>query len=161
MVVKEMQRALVPHTLTKRPEPRKPTKPSLGASQGHLSSSASPSAIKAAAKSAALQLARQIAAEESDEELAPENYFSLEDGAKPLPTSGLLPAPPGMQRGTFQSDAPLDFSANQEGAWGGQQLGVYQQPSAEPQVRRKFGSMDTLHNQKWTRLWNISFQNEH
>ncbi|KAM9414815.1 proline-rich protein PRCC isoform 2-T2 [Salvelinus alpinus] len=145
MVVKEMQRALVPHTLTKRPEPKKPTKPSLVASQGHLSSSASPSAIKAAAKSAALQLARQIAAEESDEELAPENYFSLEDSAKPLPavvpslnpepvpTSGLLPAPPGMQRGTFQSDAPLEFGANQEGAWGGQQLGVYQQPSAEPQ----------------------------
>uniref|UniRef100_A0A4W5NDF8 Proline rich mitotic checkpoint control factor n=1 Tax=Hucho hucho TaxID=62062 RepID=A0A4W5NDF8_9TELE len=151
MVVKEMQRALVPHTLTKRPEPKKPTKPSLGASQGHLSSSASPSAIKAAAKSAALQLARQIAAEESDEELPPENYFSLEDSAKPLPavvpslnpepvpTSGLLPAPPGMQRSTFQSDAPLDFGGNQEGAWGGQQLGVYQQPSAEPQFMRLQG----------------------
>ncbi|XP_029514217.2 proline-rich protein PRCC-like [Oncorhynchus nerka] len=145
VVVKEMQRALVPHTLTKRPEPKKTTKPSLGSSQGHASASASPSAIKAAAKSAALQLARQIAAEESDEELAPENYFSLGESSKPLPavipslnpepvpTSGLLPAPASIQRGTFQSDAPLDFSANQEGAWGGQQLGAYQQPSAEPQ----------------------------
>uniref|UniRef100_A0AAZ3RPT6 Proline rich mitotic checkpoint control factor n=1 Tax=Oncorhynchus tshawytscha TaxID=74940 RepID=A0AAZ3RPT6_ONCTS len=145
VVVKEMQRALVPHTLTKRPEPKKTTKPSLGSSQGHASASASPSAIKAAAKSAALQLARQIAAEESDEELAPENYFSLGESSKPLPavipslnpepvpTSGLLPAPASIQRGTFQSDAPLDFSANQEGAWEGQQLGAYQQPSAEPQ----------------------------
>jgi hypothetical protein len=149
VVVKEMQRALVPHTLTKRPEPKKTTKPSLGSSQGHASASASPSAIKAAAKSAALQLARQIAAEESDEELAPENYFSLGESSKPLPavipslnpepvpTPGLLPAPASIQRGTFQSDAPLDFSANQEGAWGGQQLGAYQQPSAEPQVLRK------------------------
>ncbi|CAB1320853.1 unnamed protein product [Coregonus sp. 'balchen'] len=145
MVVKEMQRALVPHTLTKRPESKKPTKPSLGSSQGHPSASASPSAIKAAAKSAALQLARQIAAEESDEELAPDNYFSLGESSKPLPTvipslnpepvptSGLLPAPPSIQRGTFQSDAPLDFGVNQDGAWGGQQLGVYQQPLAEPQ----------------------------
>ncbi|XP_010872039.4 proline-rich protein PRCC [Esox lucius] len=146
MVVKEMQRSLVPHTLTKRMDPKKPTKPSLGASQGLTSSSASPSAIKAAAKSAALQLARQIAAEdESDEELTPENYFSLGESSQlippivpslnpdPVPTSGLLPAPTGMVCGAFQSDAPLDFGANQEGAWGGQQLGAYQQPSAESQ----------------------------
>ncbi|KAJ8000258.1 hypothetical protein DPEC_G00202970 [Dallia pectoralis] len=147
MVIKEMQRSLVPHTLTKRTDPKKSTKHSLGASQGLPSSSASPSAIKAAAKSAALQVARQIAAEdESDEELTPENYFSLGDSSPqpvpsmvpslnldPVPATGLLPAPTDMVCGTFQSDAPLDFGANQDGTWGGQQLGAYPQPSAEPQ----------------------------
>ncbi|KAL0962238.1 hypothetical protein UPYG_G00337500 [Umbra pygmaea] len=146
MLVKEMQRSLVPHTLTKRLDPKKPTKPNLGAPQGLPSSSASPTAIKAAAKSAALQVARQIAAEEeSDEELAPENYFSLGDSSnlslpvvpslnlEAAPTAGLLPAPTGIECGTFQSDAPLEFGTNQEGAWGGQQMGAYQQPSAEPE----------------------------
>ncbi|XP_064201473.1 proline-rich protein PRCC isoform X2 [Anguilla rostrata] len=134
LVVKETQRLLVPHTLTKRPqEPRAPARPASGAAQP-LGASASPSAIKAAAKSAALQLARQIAQEDegSDEELAPENYFSLSESsqAPPVlpapdpdpPAAATLPLPPGTEP-PFQSDAPLEFSSapqnfpGSSGAW--------------------------------------------
>ncbi|KAJ8335245.1 hypothetical protein SKAU_G00408840 [Synaphobranchus kaupii] len=86
LAVKETQRILVPHTLTKRPqEPRAPPARPAGGGNPSLGACASPSAIKAAAKSAALQLARQIAQEDegSDEELAPENYFSLSDSSQP------------------------------------------------------------------------------
>ncbi|XP_062302223.1 proline-rich protein PRCC [Osmerus eperlanus] len=153
MTIKETGRSLVPHTLTKRPDPKasKPTKPSV---TGLSSSSASPSAIKAAAKSAALQLARQMAADdqESDEELSPENYFSLGDSSLPLPAvdpsldpepgapSALLPNPVAVETGSFQSDAPLEFGLGGEEAsgsvWVGQQHAPlhpqYLEPSVEP-----------------------------
>lgn len=79
-----MDRALIPHTLTKRQEPKGPKsgKPA----QGLFDSSASPSAIKAAAKSAALQVARQIATDDQDEEdISPQNYFSLGESPQRLP----------------------------------------------------------------------------
>ncbi|XP_062865335.1 proline-rich protein PRCC [Trichomycterus rosablanca] len=133
--VKETQRPLVPHTLTKRPAPAAPSKVTKPAS----GSSASPSAIKAAAKSAALQLARQITADEdgSDDDLAPENYFSLPESSS-APTVGAqypdprayassLPPPTGAE------DAPLDFKANAESlpqpAW----VGVDYQPQQDQQ----------------------------
>lgn len=142
LTVKELDRLLIPHALTKRQEPKGP-KPGTPA-QGLLGSSASPSAIKAAAKSAALQLARQIATDDQDEEdITPQNYFSLGESSQPLtavvpsldPESGapaeLLPFPPADEPG--QSDAPLDFGGNQEGAgaWGGQ-YPPYEQPMAGP-----------------------------
>ncbi|XP_029920276.1 proline-rich protein PRCC [Myripristis murdjan] len=145
LTVKETQRPLIPHTLTKRPEPKGP-KPGTPA-QGLLGSSASPSAIKAAAKSAALQLARQIATDDQDaeEDVAPENYFSLGESSQPLPAvvpsldpepgapSDLLSFVPGDESG--QSDAPLDFGSNHEGVstWGVQNP-QYQQPIAGPEA---------------------------
>ncbi|XP_054461754.1 proline-rich protein PRCC [Anoplopoma fimbria] len=138
--MKEIDRPLIPHTLTKRQEPKgpKPGKPA----QGLLGSSASPSAIKAAAKSAALQLARQIAADDQDneEDITPQNYFSLES-SQPLPTvvPSLDPEPgahaeplslaPGDEPG--QSDAPLDFGG--AGPWGGQ-YPQSQQPMGGPEA---------------------------
>lgn len=141
-----MDRPLIPHALTKRQEPKGP-KPGTPA-QG-LGSSASPSAIKAAAKSAALQLARQIATDDQDneEDITPQNYFSLGESSPPLPAvvpsldpepgppAEPLPLPlplaPADEPG--QSDAPLDFGGNQEGAgaWGGQ-FPQYQQPMPGP-----------------------------
>ncbi|XP_067282126.1 proline-rich protein PRCC [Pseudorasbora parva] len=121
LVVKEMQRPLVPHTLTKRPQADKPKVPA-AKSQGLSGTSPSPSAIKAAAKSAAMQLARQMAADEdgSDDEVAPENYFSLpESSAEPVmslkPDSLYIPSlhpPPAVE------DAPLDFSSNADSSVG-------------------------------------------
>lgn len=160
MTVKEINRPLVPHTLTKRVESKGP-KPVTPA-QSHLGSSASPSAIKAAAKSAALQLARQIATDDQDnddDDVAPENYFSLGDSSQSLPAvvpspdpepaapASLLPLVPGPD--SSQSNAPLDFGGNQEGAssgtWGYQQTvgpsaysqgyyndPYYQDPDEEP-----------------------------
>lgn len=147
MSVKSIDRFLIPHTLTKRQEPKgqKPGKPA----QGLLGSSASPSAIKAAAKSAALQVARQIATDDQDneEDITPQNYFSLGESSPPLPavvpsldpepgaTAEPLALAPADEPG--QSDAPLDFGGNQEGPgpWGGQY--PYQQamegPEAPPQ----------------------------
>ncbi|KAF3833992.1 hypothetical protein F7725_025196 [Dissostichus mawsoni] len=125
---------LIPHTLTKRQPPKGP-KPGTPA-QALLGSSASPSAIKAAAKSAALQMARQIATDDQDneEDISPQNYFSLAESSQPLPAvipsldpepgapaEPLAPAPaPADEPG--QSDAPLDFGAGGEGAgpWGAQ-----------------------------------------
>lgn len=130
---------LIPHALTKRQEPKGP-KPGAPA-QGLLGSSASPSAIKAAAKSAALQLARQIATDDQDNEddISPQNYFSLGESSQPLPAvvpsldpepgapADPLPLAPADEPG--QSDAPLDFGGSHEGAgaWGGQ-YPQYQQP---------------------------------
>uniref|UniRef100_A0A673IVU1 Proline rich mitotic checkpoint control factor n=1 Tax=Sinocyclocheilus rhinocerous TaxID=307959 RepID=A0A673IVU1_9TELE len=113
LVVKETKRPLLPHTLTKRPGSDKP-KATPAKSQGLSGTSPSPSAIKAAAKSAAMQLAKQMAADEegSDDELTPENYFSLpESSAQPVMSQNLhsqqyvpsLHPPPGVE------DAPLDF----------------------------------------------------
>ena len=131
MSVKAMNRPLIPYTLTKSAEP-KALKPAALAKG--FSSSASPSAIKAAAKSAALQLARQIASEDHDEEdVAPENYFSLGESTVSLPVAA-APIPDLESRAHMvtrpfmpsvdedgQSDAPLDFGSGQEGpeAWSG------------------------------------------
>ncbi|XP_048848508.1 proline-rich protein PRCC [Brienomyrus brachyistius] len=141
LVLKETQRPLVPHTLTKRPQESRTPARSLGATPAP-GASASPSAIKAAAKSAAMQLARQMAQEEdgSDEEVAPENYFSLQDSVEPPPatpvsdpepsTASVLPPPPGMEA-PFQSDAPLDFGSAPQGCtrpsstWDGQEMDSY------------------------------------
>lgn len=141
--MKETDRPLIPHTLTKRQEPKAP-KPGTPA-QILLGSSASPSAIKAAAKSAALQLARQIATDDQEEEdITPQNYFSLGESSEPAPAvvPSIDPEPaapvdpvsfvPADEPG--QSDAPLDFGVNREGAgaWGSQ-YPQYQQPTAGPE----------------------------
>ena len=144
MSVKAMNRPLIPYTLTKSAEP-KALKPAALA-KGLLSSSASPSAIKAAAKSAALQLARQIAAEDYDEEdVAPENYFSLGESTVSLPVAAApipdlesrapmvtLPFLPSVDE-DGQSDAPLDFGSGQEGpaAWSSHPP-EYPQPLTDP-----------------------------
>ncbi|KAF1381715.1 hypothetical protein PFLUV_G00156880 [Perca fluviatilis] len=144
---KEIDRPLIPYTLTKRQEPKGP-KPGTPA-QGLLGSSASPSAIKAAAKSAALQLARQIATDDQDneEEITPQNYFSLGESSQPLPAvipildpepsapaEPLAPAPADADE-PGQSDAPLDFGGSHEGAgaWGGQ-YPQFEQPMAGPEA---------------------------
>uniref|UniRef100_A0A3Q4BR02 Uncharacterized protein n=1 Tax=Mola mola TaxID=94237 RepID=A0A3Q4BR02_MOLML len=145
LIVKEIDRPLIPHSLTKRQDP-KGSKPGTH-SQGLVGSSASPSAIKAAAKSAALQVARQIATDDQDneEDITPQNYFSLGDSPQHLPAivpsldsepaapAELLPFSPAD--GPGQSDAPLDFGGNHEGAvaWGGQ-YPQYQQPMAGPEA---------------------------
>ncbi|XP_043838053.1 LOW QUALITY PROTEIN: proline-rich protein PRCC-like [Dromiciops gliroides] len=91
---------------------------------GASTTTPSPSAIKAAAKSAALQVTKGIKQEEddSDEEVAPENFFSLSDKAEPPvaePSPSLVPAaseepPPGTEpESVFQDDganAPLEFN---------------------------------------------------
>uniref|UniRef100_A0A1A8DPZ5 Papillary renal cell carcinoma (Translocation-associated) n=1 Tax=Nothobranchius kadleci TaxID=1051664 RepID=A0A1A8DPZ5_NOTKA len=145
LTVKEKDRPLVPHTLTKRQElkgPKAPGAPALGL----IASSASPSAIKAAAKSAALQVARQIATDEQDnEDITPQNYFSLEESSRPL--SSVVPSidpepvapaetlPYSATDELGQSDAPLDFGEGHEGvgAWAGQ-YDQYQQPMAGPEA---------------------------
>lgn len=143
--MKEVERPLIPHALTKRQDPKgaKPGTPN----QGILGSSASPSAIKAAAKSAALQMARQIATDDQDneEDITPQNYFSLGESSQPLtavipiadsvPVAPAEPLPFSPADGPGQSDAPLDFGGNPEGAgaWGGQ-YPQYQQPMAGPEA---------------------------
>ncbi|XP_068188887.1 proline-rich protein PRCC [Antennarius striatus] len=143
LTVKEVDRPLIPHTLTKRQEPKGP-KPGAHA-PGLLGSSASPSAIKAAAKSAALQLARQIASDDQDneEDITPQNYFSLGESSQPAVIPSLDPEPPAPANllpfsptdEPGQSDAPLDFGGTQEGAgaWGGQYQ-QYEQPVAGPEA---------------------------
>lgn len=142
LTLKEVDRPLIPHTLTKRQDP-KGTKPGT-ASQSLVGSSPSPSAIKAAAKSAALQLARQIADQDNEEEMTPQNYFSLGESAQPLipdvPSTDIEPRAPAEHQPfpssdePGQSDAPLDFGGNVDGggAWGGQ-YPEYQQPMAGPE----------------------------
>ncbi|KAM9494729.1 proline-rich protein PRCC [Clarias gariepinus] len=143
--VKEMHRPLVPHTLTKRPTPAAQAKGTKSASQGMSGASPSPSAIKAAAKSASLQFARQIAADEdgSDDELAPENYFSLsESSSEPTAATPVFPEPqlyaPVLQPPPPSAeDAPLDFGSGAESqprpVWGAHeyQASEYQKPSAQ------------------------------
>ncbi|CAB1443383.1 unnamed protein product [Pleuronectes platessa] len=141
---KEIARSLIPYTLTKRQEPKGP-KPGMPA-KGLLSSSASPSAIKAAAKSAALQVTRQINTDDQDEEdITPQNYFSLNESSPPPPAviPSLDPEPvapaeplvisPADEPG--QSDAPLDFGGGPEGAgaWGGPNQPPLTGPGACPQ----------------------------
>ncbi|XP_047696193.1 proline-rich protein PRCC isoform X2 [Prionailurus viverrinus] len=132
--VKETGRLPLPHASSRKPadgsSDAKPsrqaskTKPSsLASVVGTTTTTPSPSAIKAAAKSAALQVTKQITQEEddSDEEVAPENFFSLPDKAEPPgvePYPYPLPAvpeelPPGTEpEPAFQDDAanaPLEF----------------------------------------------------
>lgn len=146
ITVKETDRPLIPHTLTKRPEPKAPK---LGApAQGLIGSSASPSAIKAAAKSAALQVAKQIAADDlnNEDDITPQNYFSLEDSPQPLPAvvPGVDPEPAAPAEPCpyvaadepGQSNAPLDFGGNQEEVSGWDaQYNEYPQPMAGPEAR--------------------------
>lgn len=134
LTVKETNRLLLPHAFSRKPsDGSSDTKPSRLASKtkpsslapvvGTTTTTPSPSAIKAAAKSAALQVTKQITQEEddSDEEVAPENFFSLPDKAEPpgvepypypVPT---IPEelPPGTEpEPAFQDDAanaPLEF----------------------------------------------------
>ncbi|XP_028316849.1 proline-rich protein PRCC [Gouania willdenowi] len=144
LTVKAKDRPLIPHTLTKRQEPKVP-KP-VAAVKGLIGSSASPSAIKAAAKSAALQVARQITTDDQDEaDISPQNYFSLCESSRSSselipnfdpetsPSTDPLPFPAPEEPG--QSDAPLDFGGNQEGvgAWGGQYQQHIPGPEDNPQ----------------------------
>ncbi|XP_024863478.1 proline-rich protein PRCC [Kryptolebias marmoratus] len=145
LTVKETDRPLIPHTLTKRQEAKAPKPPGAPA-QGLIGSSASPSAIKAAAKSAAMQVARQIATDEQDneEDITPQNYFSLEESSQPLPAvvPSLDPEPeaptetlPYSAAGELgQSDAPLDFGGTHggEGIWRGQ-YNQYEESMAGPE----------------------------
>lgn len=132
----------MPHSLTKHATPASRTQSSIPKSLSG-STNASPSAIKAAAKSAAMQLARQMAADEegSDEELAPENFFSLGESAQPpllvpkddaLPSG--LPLPPGTE------NAPLQFGAHLPGCSGdGADFGVQQQEAGYQQYQDPAG----------------------
>uniref|UniRef100_A0ABM5F4B0 Proline-rich protein PRCC isoform X2 n=1 Tax=Pogona vitticeps TaxID=103695 RepID=A0ABM5F4B0_9SAUR len=94
------------------------------ASAAAVTTTPSPSAIKAAAKSAALQVTKQITQEEndSDEEVAPENYFSLPERREPpalTPPSYVFPGPtvpddlpPGTEpegQDVAGANAPLEF----------------------------------------------------
>ncbi|XP_061598333.1 proline-rich protein PRCC [Cololabis saira] len=149
MSVKGTDRPLIPHALTRRQEP-KASKPG-GPAQGLIGSSPSPSAIKAAAKSAALQVARQIATDDQDEEdITPQNYFSLGESSQPLPAVvPIVDTEPGAPTEPLpyadpdpdpdadepgQSDAPLDFGGSSEeaGAWGAQYQ--YNQPLSGPEA---------------------------
>ncbi|XP_036046886.1 proline-rich protein PRCC [Onychomys torridus] len=134
LTVKETNRLLLPHAFSRKPSDvssdAKPsrlaskTKPaSLAPVLGTTTTTPSPSAIKAAAKSAALQVTKQITQEEddSDEEVTPENFFSLPDKAEPPgvePYTYPVPTvpeelPPGTEpEPAFQDDAanaPLEF----------------------------------------------------
>ncbi|KAK1329199.1 hypothetical protein QTO34_011379 [Cnephaeus nilssonii] len=134
LTVKETNRLLLPHAFSRKPsDGSSDTKPSRQAPKtkpsalapvvGTTTTTPSPSAIKAAAKSAALQVTKQITQEEddSDEEVAPENFFSLPDKAEPPgvePYPYPIPSvpeelPPGTEpEPAFQDDAanaPLEF----------------------------------------------------
>ncbi|NXX74024.1 PRCC protein, partial [Urocolius indicus] len=133
LTVKEPNRVLLPYSFSRKAgenDSKPPKAPSSSSKPKPLSKAAvpttpSPSAIKAAAKSAALQVTKQITQEEddSDEELEPENYFSLSDRSEPnvlaadtyVYSSSVLPEepPPGTEpEAQFQdaaADAPLEF----------------------------------------------------
>ncbi|NWS50326.1 PRCC protein, partial [Probosciger aterrimus] len=94
MTVKESNRLLLPYSISRKagenPSDSKAKAPTSSSKAKPLSKPAvpttpSPSAIKAAAKSAALQVTKQITQEEddSDDEVEPENYFSLSDRSEP------------------------------------------------------------------------------
>ncbi|XP_054855357.1 proline-rich protein PRCC [Eublepharis macularius] len=138
LTVKETNRQLLLYVFSKKvsensqqePNPAKvpasPSKPKvpLKAASAVTTTTPSPSAIKAAAKSAALQVTKQITQEEndSDDEVAPENYFSLSEPAilSPQPytySGGILPddLPPGTEPcpepegQDAAANAPLEF----------------------------------------------------
>ncbi|NWQ83439.1 PRCC protein, partial [Columbina picui] len=113
--VKETNRLLLPHAFSRKtgenasdskpakaPTASSKTKPP---SKPAVPTTPSPSAIKAAAKSAALQVTKQITQEEddSDEDVEPENYFSLSDRSEP---GSLAPAEPFLYAGTAAAEEP-------------------------------------------------------
>ncbi|NXX06057.1 proline-rich protein PRCC [Rissa tridactyla] len=114
LTVKETNRLLLPYAFSRKAgdnaSDSKPAKAQTSSSKTKpLSKSAvpttpSPSAIKAAAKSAALQVTKQITQEEddSDEEVEPENYFSLSDRSEP----SVVGAETYMYSGTVVSEDP-------------------------------------------------------
>ncbi|XP_015739902.1 proline-rich protein PRCC [Coturnix japonica] len=135
LTVKETNRLLLPYAFSRKaadnaseskpakaPTSSSKTKPS---SKPAVATTPSPSAIKAAAKSAALQVTKQITQEEddSDEEVEPENYFSLSDRSEPSVVAAetfmysaptvLEEPPPGTEpEPQFQdaaANAPLEF----------------------------------------------------
>ncbi|RLV87498.1 hypothetical protein DV515_00015649 [Chloebia gouldiae] len=135
MTVKETNRLLLPYAFSRKagenssdskaakaPSSSSKSKP---VPKPAVATTPSPSAIKAAAKSAALQVTKQITQEEedSDEEVQPENYFSLSDRSEPgaagtepylYPgTGGSEDPPPGTEpEPHFQdaaANAPLEF----------------------------------------------------
>ncbi|XP_030330058.1 proline-rich protein PRCC isoform X2 [Strigops habroptila] len=134
MTVKETNRLLLPYSISRKagetPCDSKAKAPTSSSKAKPLSKPAvpttpSPSAIKAAAKSAALQVTKQITQEEedSDEEVEPENYFSLSDRSEPgvvgadtyMYSGPVVPEdpPPGTEpEPHFQdaaANAPLEF----------------------------------------------------
>ncbi|KAL8184915.1 UNVERIFIED_CONTAM: hypothetical protein K2H54_032163 [Gekko kuhli] len=137
LTVKETNRLLLPYVFSKKAseasrqeqEPKLAKVPGSSSSKPPKAASAvattpSPSAIKAAAKSAALQVTKQITQEEndSDEEVAPENYFSLSEPPTLSPEpftypGGVLPddLPPGTEPSPepegqdAAANAPLEF----------------------------------------------------
>ncbi|KAK2836143.1 hypothetical protein Q7C36_014012 [Tachysurus vachellii] len=163
--VKETKRPLVPHTLTKRPAPAAHTKGTKPGSQGVSGTSPSPSAIKAAAKSASLQFARQIAADEegSDDELAPENYFSLSERSSEPPAEAPYPDPqpyaPALQPPPSAEDAPLDFGSAAESqskpAWG-----AHEYQTAEYQPHDHAPSAQEFYTQGYFQEQNSGFEQE-
>ncbi|NXT25467.1 PRCC protein, partial [Syrrhaptes paradoxus] len=135
LTVKETNRLLLPYAFSRKAgenaSDSKPAKPPSSSSKPKplskpaVPTTPSPSAIKAAAKSAALQVTKQITQEEdnSDEDVEPENYFSLSDrsepalvGAETYPYAATVVAedpPPGTEpEPQFQdaaANAPLEF----------------------------------------------------
>ncbi|XP_068937499.1 LOW QUALITY PROTEIN: proline-rich protein PRCC-like [Petaurus breviceps papuanus] len=139
LTTKETNRLLLPYAFSRKttdgssdtklskPSPKTKSASSTSSSSapvvGATTTTPSPSAIKAAAKSAALQVTKQITQEEddSDEEVAPENFFSLPDKAEPpgaepypypVPAASEEPPPGTEPDPTFQDDAanaPLEF----------------------------------------------------
>ncbi|NXF41906.1 PRCC protein, partial [Nyctibius bracteatus] len=116
LTVKETNRLLLPYAFSKKAgenasdsKPAKAPTSSSSSKTKPLSKPAvpttpSPSAIKAAAKSAALQVTKQITQEEddSDEEVEPENYFSLSDRSEP----SVVAAETYVYSGTVVSEDP-------------------------------------------------------
>ncbi|KFZ66603.1 Proline-rich protein PRCC, partial [Antrostomus carolinensis] len=136
LTVKETNRLLLPYAFSRKAgenasdskpnkAPTSSTSKTKPLSKPAVPTTPSPSAIKAAAKSAALQVTKQITQEEddSDEEVEPENYFSLSDRSEPSVAaaetyvySGTVVAedpPPGTEtEPQFQdaaANAPLEF----------------------------------------------------
>ncbi|NWU73444.1 PRCC protein, partial [Pterocles burchelli] len=135
LTVKETNRLLLPYAFSRKagenasdPKPAKPPSSSSKAKplpKAAVPTTPSPSAIKAAAKSAALQVTKQITQEEddSDEDVEPENYFSLSERSEPtlvgaetypyVATAVAEDPPPGTEpEPQFQdaaANAPLEF----------------------------------------------------
>ncbi|KFR05413.1 Proline-rich protein PRCC, partial [Opisthocomus hoazin] len=114
LTVKETNRVLLPYAFSRKAgENTSDSKPAKAPSSSSktkplfkpaVPTTPSPSAIKAAAKSAALQVTKQITQEEddSDEEVEPENYFSLSDRSEP----GVARAETYLYSGTVVSEDP-------------------------------------------------------
>ncbi|NXJ86510.1 PRCC protein, partial [Trogon melanurus] len=114
LTVKETNRLLLPHAFSRKTgenaSDSKPAKAPASSSKPKplakpaVPTTPSPSAIKAAAKSAALQVTKQITQEEddSDEDVEPENYFSLSDRGEP----GLGAADAYIYSGSLASEDP-------------------------------------------------------